>query len=81
MERYDLTNRDVWKKLTKRHILSGTLAVLPFDILIHYVFGSNATKVQAKTAAELIKQGKKSGVDEMEIKVDNTKGFKLNVPP
>lgn len=35
---------------------------------------------QAKMAADLIKQGKESGVDEMEITMNNIKGLKINVP-
>ena len=48
--------------------------------LIKKLFSTDTIKAQQETAEKLIEQGKDSGVDEMEIVVDNTRGFKLNMP-
>lgn len=48
--------------------------------IIDSIFNSDTSERQAKAAEELIKQGKENGVDNMEITIDNTKGFKLNIP-
>lgn len=44
------------------------------------LFSKDTIKAQQEAAESLIKKGKENGVDEMEITVDNTRGFKLNVP-
>lgn len=77
MKKYDLTNKEVLSE-----VLSSTGGIV--YPLIRYAFdrllASEATKTQSKAASELIRQGKEKGVDEMEITMNNTKGFKLNVP-
>ena len=37
-------------------------------------------ELQKQIACDLIKKGKDEGVDEMEIKINNMKGFSLNIP-
>lgn len=36
--------------------------------------------IQKKIVEDAIKHGKENGVDQMEIKMNNIKGFKLNIP-
>ena len=48
--------------------------------LLKDIMSSKATKEQGKVVAEIIKQGRDQGVDEMEIKVKNTKGLDLSAP-
>lgn len=80
MEKYDLTDA---KELQK--VMTDVLLMpFPWLRLAKYVFdkmtGSDATKVQSEVAQRLIEKGKENGVDNMEIKMNNTKGFKLNMP-
>lgn len=77
MEKYDLTNPKTLLQLSS--LMGGPIIPLAFKLL-DKIFGSEATKEQGRVAAELIRHGKENGVDEMEITVNNTKGFKLNVP-
>lgn len=79
MEKYDLTTPEGRKNVEKRLAL---IAPVPYFIykMGKTLFSSDNTKVQAEAAGKLIKKGKEEGVDEMEIKVKNSKGFKLNVP-
>ena len=44
------------------------------------IFSNGTLKAQQEAAEKLIEKGKENGVDEMEITVDNTRAFKLNVP-
>lgn len=37
-------------------------------------------KIQQQAVEKLIEQGKEQGVDNMQIKINNIKGFKLNLP-
>ena len=73
--------------LTDKKTLSNTIEILTanpvFAVgmeLINKLFSTDTIKAQQATAEKLIEQGKDSGVDEMEIVVDNTRGFKLNLP-
>lgn len=50
------------------------------DYLLKSVFGTDRTETQAEMAERIIKKGKEDGVDEMDITMDNSKGFKLNLP-
>lgn len=51
-----------------------------FKIGLKSIFDSKRTETQAKLAEDLIKRGKVEGVDEMELTMDNSRGFKLKVP-
>lgn len=84
MEQYDLTNN---KGLAKAAgVLSDNLLLVnPGLALGKYLIDkvTDLTKtwaVQRETAEKLIKKGKEDGVDEMEITMDNHRGFKMNVP-
>jgi len=70
--------------LTKKNVLDYVLQLNPILFVakkaFDSIFDSNTTTKQIEAAKTLIEQGKKDGVDEMEITIDNTKGFKLNVP-
>ena len=44
------------------------------------IFDSDSVKKQGKTVEDLIKVGKEKGVDEMEIILDNKKGFHFDAP-
>lgn len=62
----------------------GFLASSPILYLVEAgfksIFDSKRTETQAKLAEDLIKRGKVEGVDEMELTMDNSRGFKLKVP-
>ena len=92
MEKYDLTNNKELIKVTK-DIMSGSFAnallavnplvpvILKFGgMILDKIYSTETLKLQKDTAESLIKRGKENGVDEMEITVKNSRGFKLNVP-
>ena len=92
MEKYDLTNKKELIKVTK-DIMSGPFAnaliavnplvpvILKFGgMILDKIYSTETLKLQKDTAEQLIKRGKENGVDEMEITVKNSRGFKLNVP-
>jgi len=71
--------------LTKKEVLDVVYLMFPIikigKDLIDSIFNNTETISKQQEAAEaLIKRGKEEGVDEMEITLDNNKGFKLNVP-
>ena len=37
-------------------------------------------KIQKRMAEDIIRCGRENGIDEMEIKINNRKGLKLNIP-
>jgi hypothetical protein len=76
---YDLTNRKELKNVIESLIDTNPLVSL-VKIVLDKLFLTDTTKAQQETAIILIEKGKESGVDEMEITVDNTSGFKLNIP-
>jgi hypothetical protein len=84
MEIFDLTTRNEMQKFLMEH---GDL-VAPPDFLGKLVLklfatfmGSKAAAKQQSLAAEqLIQKGKENGVDEMEIIVNNNKGFHFESP-
>lgn len=75
---YDLTDKNTLSN-TIEILTANPLVAVGMD-LIKKLFSTDTIKAQQVTAEKLIEQGKDSGVDEMEIVVDNTRGFKLNVP-
>lgn len=92
MEKYDLTDKKELIKVTK-DIMSGPFAnaliavnplvpvILKFGgMILDKIYSTETLKLQKDTAESLIKRGKENGVDEMEITVKNSRGFKLNVP-
>lgn len=48
--------------------------------LIKNIFDSDTSSRQVEAATKLIKQGKESGVDALEITTKAVKGFKFNLP-
>lgn len=52
---------------------------IPYKIA-KWIFDSDSAKKQGEIAKKLIEAGKQNGVDEMEIKLDNTKGFHFDAP-
>ena len=73
--KYDLTNK---KELEKIIELFPWYAIVKY--VVDKVFSSDTAKTQKKIAEKLIEKGKEQGVDEMEIILDNTRGFKMNSP-
>ena len=77
-EFFDLTTKEGVKSSL------GFIAASPFVMISAYllksIFGSNRTEVQTEMAEKLITKGKENGVDEMDITMDNSRGFKLKVP-
>ena len=83
MEKYDLTTKDGLQ--TALDVLESTFMFNPTIALIKYVIDkftdlSKSLDAQQKAAEVLIRQGKENGVDDMEITMNNKRGFKLNVP-
>lgn len=77
--KYDLTNREELRSVIEYLSVSSPL----FSVGKYFfdkIFSKDTIKAQQEAAESLIKKGKENGVDEMEITVDNTRGFKLNVP-
>jgi len=80
-QRFDLTTQAGLNAAMR--VLEGRpdLAMLEYGYrLVKDFFSSNDAEKQAEAARVLIEEGKKQGVDEMEIVLNNTKGFKLNIP-
>lgn len=73
--KYDLTN-----KKGINSAIEFLIAANPVLAFLKALFTTDTIKAQQEAAEQLIKKGKENGVDEMEIIVDNTRGFKLNVP-
>lgn len=77
--KFDLTNKEELRSVFTDY----GLICYPFSLELYVIkklFSKGTIKVQQKAAESLIKKGKENGVDEMEITIDNTRGFKLNVP-
>ena len=81
METFDLTTKD-GMDIAKKYVLSY-FELTPVGMLFKIgkmIFDSDSVKKQGKTVEDLIKAGKERGVDEMEIILDNKKGFHFNAP-
>lgn len=81
METFDLTTNEgmeMAKKYVQRYFELTPVGML-FKIG-KMIFDSDSVKKQGKTVEDLIKVGKEKGVDEMEIILDNKKGFHFNAP-
>ena len=72
MEKFDLTTKTGKTKAFTQMSLFG-LATLALDKLV-------SSKDQSEIAKELIRKGKEDGVKEMEITLNNDKGFDFGVP-
>lgn len=79
METFDLTTQEGKKSAKAFLLLMSPTTYIAYKI-IKMVLDPDSGKKQAEAAESLIRAGKDNGVDEMEIVVDNTKGFKLDVP-
>ena len=84
--KFDLTNKKELLSVIADYVGPG-LIISPIDPIVSVgkyifekLFSKDTIKAQQEAAESLIKKGKENGVDEMEITVDNTRGFKLNVP-
>ena len=81
METFDLTTKD-GMEIAKKYVLSY-FELTPVGMLYKLgkiIFDSDRVKKQGKTVEDLIKVGKEKGVDEMEITLDNKKGFHFDAP-
>lgn len=83
MEKFDLTTKEGREEAKKFAMallpyVSPVLAVGYF--VFERIFNSDSIEKQAEAAEKIIEAGKKNGTDELEIKMKNTKGFKINVP-
>lgn len=87
MEKFDLTSKEGLRKVAKFYRRNGLgycfpqlfLAKKLLD-LVDLVMGSEASMQQAQAAEKLIQKGKEEGVDEMEIIINNNKGFHFECP-
>ncbi|WP_373775384.1 hypothetical protein [Porphyromonas loveana] len=79
MKRYDLTNKEGYKIATQDLLLVTNPILYLGKKLIEQVFSPSIEK-QKQAAEDLIKQGKSNGVKEMEIIMEDRKGFHLDVP-
>ena len=75
METFDLTTKDGMEIAKKYFELTPVGMLFKIGKMI---FDSDSVKKQGKTVEDLIKAGKEKGVDEMEIILDNKKGFHFN---
>lgn len=93
MEKYDLTNKNELVKVIKELVKSpygqtGLFAANPLipvimrfgKMILDKVFSTETLNLQKDTAELLIRKGKEEEVDEMEITVNNRRGFMLNIP-
>jgi len=94
--KFDLTNKDELRSIISGSaitigMMGAALATAPIapitvPILIagkyvaEKIFSNDTIKAQQEAAEKLIIAGKANGVDEMEITVNNTRGFKINIP-
>lgn len=81
MEIFDLTTKD-GMEIAKKYVLNY-FELTPVGMLYNIgkmIFDSDSVKKQGKTVEDLIKAGKEKGVDEMEIILDNKKGFHFDAP-
>ena len=77
METFDLTTK-AGMEIAKKYFELTPVGML-FKIG-KMILDSDSVKKQGKTVEDLIKAGKERGVDEMEIILDNKKGFHFNAP-
>lgn len=80
MEKYDLTTSEGLKNAVKLTAIGYGNPVFLLYKLGEKLFSSDNTKEQSEVVEKLIKSGKEKEVDEMEIKIKNSKGFKFKVP-
>lgn len=81
MEIFDLTTKD-GMEIAKKYVLNY-FELTPVGMLYKIgkmIFDSDSVKKEGKTVEDLIKAGKEKGVDEMEIILDNKKGFHFDAP-
>ena len=81
MEIFDLTTKD-GMEIAKKYVLNY-FELTPVGMLYKIgkmIFDSDSVKKQGTTVEDLIKVGKEKGVDEMEIILDNKKGFHFDAP-
>ena len=83
MKKYDLTSssglQKALKDICKYSFMTSPLGLVKYT-LDKVLDSSKQFETQRDVAVELIRRGKEQGVDEMEIVMENKRGFKLNVP-
>lgn len=72
---FDLTTKEGVNSVSKILAMTNPLIAIPY-----FIFNSKRTEDQSEVVEKLIKKGKEIGIDEMEIKIDNSKGIDLNLP-
>lgn len=78
--KFDLTNKKELRAVVADYVILTSPMLAVGKYVLEKLFSNDTIKAQQEAAESLIKKGKENGVDEMEIIVDNTRGFKLNVP-
>lgn len=78
MKTYDLTTKSGKMEAINSTILFGFSPILGFAKLALDKLSSS--KQQGEIVNEFIRRGKENGVKEMEITIDNQKGFDFSVP-
>ena len=78
--KFDLTNKKELRAVITDYVIVSNPMLAVGKYVFKKLFSNDTIKAQQEAAESLIKKGKDNGVDEMEITVDNTRGFKLNVP-
>ena len=79
IQKYDLTNQSELKEIITTYVFSDPVLALG-KYVFDKIFSTDTFALQKETAEKLIQRGKENGVSEMEITIDNKRGFKLNVP-
>ena len=80
MRTFDLTTqvgRNIAKDYVSSYLRYGIYGIL--YKIAKDIFDSDSVKKQSEAIEKLIVAGRKEGVDEMEIKIENSKGLKLKI--
>lgn len=89
IEKFDLTkskglqavNDFLGKSIMPRILPDFSLPYLDLGkFALEKIFSTNSVEKEKELVAALIKEGKDKGVDEMEIDVNNRRGFDFNIP-
>lgn len=82
MKKFDLTTEN-GLKTAARFLEPSLMSASPVFSLAKLIFGGGPESIgtnQKETVEAIIKRGKESGVDEMEIELNDTTGVKLDIP-
>ena len=78
--KFDLTNKKELRAVITDYVIITNPMLAVGKFVFEKLFSNDTIKAQQEATESLIKKGKDNGVDEMEIIVNNTRGFKLNIP-